>query len=139
MTGARSFALIVFDLDGTLIDSTYLHTVTWWQALSAYGQDVPMHAIHKSIGMGPDRLLDHLLVEFGIDALLDALQNLAVASALGCVAAGSNVMTTAPWAAVSLWRASEVNSGKPTTTPAAAIASERHWARVGRGARVAAW
>src|SRR5689334_21277694 len=59
----RGIGGVIFDVDGTLVDSTYLHTVTWWQALSAYGHDVPMHVIHKSIGMGSDRLLDHLLGE----------------------------------------------------------------------------
>src|SRR5215475_8610212 len=59
----RGISGVIFDVDGTLIDSTYLHTVTWWQALSAYGHEMPMHVIHKSIGMGADRLLDHLLGE----------------------------------------------------------------------------
>jgi HAD superfamily hydrolase (TIGR01509 family) len=52
---------VLFDLDGTLVDSTYLHTVTWWQALRQYEWDVPMAKIHRAIGMGSDRILDHLL------------------------------------------------------------------------------
>src|SRR3954467_15626498 len=58
-------------------------------------------------------------------------------TAATAVAAGRNAITTAPWAAVSVCSASEVNSGKPTTTPPAVIASDRTWRRVGRGARVA--
>ena len=53
------------------------------------------------------------------------------------VQAGSSAITTAPWVA-STWRsASAVKSGKAATTPNATIASERHWAPRGRGARSA--
>ena len=53
------------------------------------------------------------------------------------VQAGSSAITTAPWVA-STWRsASAVKSGNAATTPNAMIASERHWAPRGRGARSA--
>jgi HAD superfamily hydrolase (TIGR01509 family) len=54
-------ATVLFDLDGTLVDTTYLHTVCWWQALSEAGLRVPMVNIHAAIGMGSDQLLPHLL------------------------------------------------------------------------------
>ncbi|MER7953746.1 HAD family hydrolase [Streptomyces sp. NPDC096030] len=57
--GRRSAAL--FDLDGTLVDTTYLHTLAWWQAMRQHGHDVPMARIHRAIGMGADRILDALL------------------------------------------------------------------------------
>ncbi|MEV6199722.1 HAD family hydrolase [Streptomyces sp. NPDC051771] len=53
----------LFDVDGTLVDTNYLHTVTWWQALRRHGHDVPMSRIHHAIGMGADRLLDAVLGE----------------------------------------------------------------------------
>jgi beta-phosphoglucomutase-like phosphatase (HAD superfamily) len=28
----RPSAAALFDVDGTLVDSNYLHTVTWWEA-----------------------------------------------------------------------------------------------------------
>ena len=59
MTGNAMAAL--FDVDGTLVDSNYLHAVTWWQAFAQAGHDVPMAAIHRAIGMGSDQLLDALL------------------------------------------------------------------------------
>ena len=59
MTGNAIAAL--FDVDGTLVDSNYLHAVTWWQAFAQAGHDVPMAAIHRAIGMGSDQLLDALL------------------------------------------------------------------------------
>jgi HAD superfamily hydrolase (TIGR01509 family) len=52
---------VLFDVDGTLVDTTYIHAVTWWEALRQHGHDVPMASVHRAIGMGSDRLLDHLL------------------------------------------------------------------------------
>ncbi|GAA2699938.1 HAD family hydrolase [Micromonospora olivasterospora] len=52
---------VLLDVDGTLVDTTYLHTVSWWEALRQANQPVPMALIHRSVGMGSDKLLDHLL------------------------------------------------------------------------------
>ena len=52
---------VLFDVDGTLVDTTYLHTVAWWEAFAQAGHDVPMAWIHRAIGMGSDQLLDVLL------------------------------------------------------------------------------
>lgn len=55
-------AAVLFDVDGTLVDTNYLHTVTWWQAFRQAGyEDVQMARIHRAIGMGSDQLLDELL------------------------------------------------------------------------------
>jgi HAD superfamily hydrolase (TIGR01509 family) len=70
-----SVSAVLFDVDGTLIDSNYLHTVTWWQAFAQAGHDVPMCRIHRAIGMGSDQLLDALLPaerDTGNDAELNA-------------------------------------------------------------------
>ncbi len=51
----------LFDVDGTLADTNHLHVTSWWEALRQSGHHVPMHAIHRAIGLpGPD-LLGHLL------------------------------------------------------------------------------
>ncbi|MEW1822573.1 HAD family hydrolase [Arthrobacter sp. NPDC080031] len=52
---------VLFDVDGTLVDSTYFHTTAWWQAFRQQGLDVPMASIHRHIGMGGDKLLESLL------------------------------------------------------------------------------
>ena len=52
---------VLFDVDGTLVDTNYLHVVTWWQAFAQGGHYVPMTDIHRAIGMGSDQLLDRLL------------------------------------------------------------------------------
>ncbi len=53
----------LFDVDGTLVDTNYLHAVTWWQAFAQFGYHVPMADIHRAIGMGSGQLLDKLLPE----------------------------------------------------------------------------
>ncbi|WP_407561788.1 HAD family hydrolase [Streptomyces sp. 184] len=53
----------LFDVDGTLVDSNYLHVAAWWEALRQSGHDVPATAIHHAIGLGSTDLLDHLLGE----------------------------------------------------------------------------
>jgi HAD superfamily hydrolase (TIGR01509 family) len=52
---------VLFDVDGTLVDTNYLHAVTWWQAFGQAGHVVAMTDIHRAIGMGSDLMLDRLL------------------------------------------------------------------------------
>lgn len=61
MSSQRASGAVLFDVDGTLMDSVYLHTVAWWEAFRQKGHQVPMASIHRSIGMGSDHLLDRLL------------------------------------------------------------------------------
>jgi HAD superfamily hydrolase (TIGR01509 family) len=51
----------VFDVDGTLVDTNHLHVTTWWEALRQAGHHVPMHAIHRAVGLGSADLIAHLL------------------------------------------------------------------------------
>lgn len=53
--------LVLFDVDGTLVDSNYLHTLAWSRALRDSEQWAPMNAIHRLIGMGSDFLLPALI------------------------------------------------------------------------------
>src|SRR3569833_3519886 len=52
---------VIFDVDGTLVDTNYLHAVCWWEAFRQYDQHVDMADGHRAIVMGSDKLLDHLL------------------------------------------------------------------------------
>lgn len=51
----------VFDVDGTLVDTNHLHVTTWWEAFRQAGRDVPMHAIHRAVGLTSSDLIAHLL------------------------------------------------------------------------------
>jgi HAD superfamily hydrolase (TIGR01509 family) len=52
---------VLFDVDGTLVDTTYIHAMCWSETLRQAGHDVPMAQVHRSIGLGSAELLDHLL------------------------------------------------------------------------------
>lgn len=52
---------VILDLDGTLVDSVYLHVVCWQEALHAAGHDVPAVRLHAAIGLGSDRLVRQVL------------------------------------------------------------------------------
>jgi len=47
----------LLDIDGTLLDSTYHHTLAWGRAFAGAGHPVPLWEIHRHIGMGGDRLI----------------------------------------------------------------------------------
>ena len=47
----------VLDIDGTLLDSNYHHTLAWSRAFTAVDGGVPLWRIHRHIGMGGDRLV----------------------------------------------------------------------------------
>ena len=52
---------ILFDVDGTLVDSNYLHVDAWQRAFDASGVHVDAWRIHRAIGQDSERLLDSLV------------------------------------------------------------------------------
>ena len=48
---------VILDVDGTLMDTNYLHTEAWWRAFEEVGQRAPRAAIHKEVGKGSDLLV----------------------------------------------------------------------------------
>jgi HAD superfamily hydrolase (TIGR01509 family) len=52
---------VLVDVDGTLVDTNYLHTLAWARALADVGEWAPMNAIHRLVGMGSDQLVEELL------------------------------------------------------------------------------
>ena len=57
----RSAAGVLFDVDGTLVDTNYLHVVAWWQAFRAHGHEVSMRQLHRLVGQGSERLVTSVL------------------------------------------------------------------------------
>ncbi|MBV9233202.1 MAG: HAD family hydrolase [Candidatus Eremiobacteraeota bacterium] len=48
---------VLLDLDGTLVDSTEAHAVSWQRAFQRHGYEVPLERLRRWIGMGGDKLL----------------------------------------------------------------------------------
>jgi phosphoglycolate phosphatase-like HAD superfamily hydrolase len=48
---------VIFDIDGTLVDSNEAHARSWVDALHEAGYDVPFEILWPMIGMGGDKLL----------------------------------------------------------------------------------
>lgn len=59
---------VLFDIDGTLVDSNYLHALAWFRAFDAIGRFVPMATIHHHVGMGSDKLMPKLIGEASDEA-----------------------------------------------------------------------
>ncbi len=48
---------VIFDIDGTLVDSNDAHARSWVDTFADAGYDVPVDAVRPLIGMGADKLL----------------------------------------------------------------------------------
>jgi phosphoglycolate phosphatase-like HAD superfamily hydrolase len=51
----------LFDVDGTLVDSSYHHALAWARAFDRFGYRPPLWRIHRAIGMGGDQLVRAVL------------------------------------------------------------------------------
>lgn len=58
-------AALVFDLDGTLVDSVYQHVMAWTASLQAAKIDLSIWRIHRRIGMSGGLLVKALARELG--------------------------------------------------------------------------
>jgi len=48
---------VVFDVDGTIVDSVVLHAEAWQEAFKKFGKEVDLEAVRRQIGKGADQLL----------------------------------------------------------------------------------
>lgn len=60
---ATEWPALLFDLDGTLIDSNYQHVAAWSEALRSAQIVIPQWKIHRRIGMSGKSFLKELLRE----------------------------------------------------------------------------
>ena len=60
---------VLFDIDGTLVDSNYLHVHAWQRAFSQAGLEVESWRVHRRIGMDGSTLLDELVPDASDDAI----------------------------------------------------------------------
>jgi HAD superfamily hydrolase (TIGR01509 family) len=55
--------IVLVDVDGTLVDTNYHHAIAWFRALRGKDVTVPLWRLHRAIGMGGDRLIEHVAGE----------------------------------------------------------------------------
>jgi HAD superfamily hydrolase (TIGR01509 family) len=51
----------LLDVDGTLIDSNYHHSLAWFRAFRRHDIVLPLWRIHRAVGMGGDQLVPALV------------------------------------------------------------------------------
>jgi HAD superfamily hydrolase (TIGR01509 family) len=82
MTDAiESRPAMLFDLDGTLVDSVYQHVLAWREALADQGIDLSVWRIHRRIGMSGGLLVNAILRETGRELGPDDIRRLQTAHA----------------------------------------------------------
>jgi HAD superfamily hydrolase (TIGR01509 family) len=54
---------VIFDIDGTLVDTNYQHALAWYRAFRGQGVVMPIWQIHRAIGIGSDRVVEMLAGE----------------------------------------------------------------------------
>ena len=91
MGAAISKSSLLFDLDGTLVDSVYQHVLAWREALEAEGIDVSIWRIHRKIGMSGGLFANILLRETGFDNTPERLERLRVHHAQAYTALSASV------------------------------------------------
>jgi HAD superfamily hydrolase (TIGR01509 family) len=50
-------SIAILDIDGTLVDTNYHHTLSWARALARHDLILPLWRIHTHIGMGGDQVI----------------------------------------------------------------------------------
>jgi HAD superfamily hydrolase (TIGR01509 family) len=61
----------IFDVDGTLLDTNYLHVAAWWEAFREAGHDIRSADIHRALGQDSAALVEAVLGH-GDDAVIEA-------------------------------------------------------------------
>jgi HAD superfamily hydrolase (TIGR01549 family) len=65
---------VIFDIDGTLLDSVDLHAQAWQEAFRHFGHEIPFDQIRAQIGKGGDQLLPVFLCSEELKAKGKALE-----------------------------------------------------------------
>lgn len=65
---------VIFDVDGTLIDSVDFHAQAWQETFRRFGREVPFDRVRHQIGKGADQLLPVFFSKEEIDAFGKAME-----------------------------------------------------------------
>ncbi|WP_437663249.1 HAD family hydrolase [Sorangium sp. So ce1182] len=75
-----SVSAVIFDVDGTILDSVDLHAAAWQRAFRRFGREVPRERLRAHVGKGADQLLSVVLtpeeigwIGAGVSALHDGI------------------------------------------------------------------
>ena len=66
--------VVIFDVDGTLVDTVDMHADAWQRALSEFGKEVPFADVRAQIGKGGDQLMPVFLSEAELDEFGERLE-----------------------------------------------------------------
>ena len=66
---------VIFDVDGTLVDSVDLHTLAWEKTFYHFGIEVPYDQVRRQIGKGADQLMPVFWTKDELDCLGEAMQD----------------------------------------------------------------
>jgi HAD superfamily hydrolase (TIGR01509 family) len=67
LTGVMPASAVLFDIDGTLVDSNYLHIEAWGHAFADAGLAVDAWRLHRCMGMDSAKLLETLVGDAPVD------------------------------------------------------------------------
>ena len=67
-------AAVIFDIDGTLVDSVDLHAEAWQVALERFGKKVSFAEVRRQIGKGGDQLMPVFLSQREMEEFGDELE-----------------------------------------------------------------
>jgi HAD superfamily hydrolase (TIGR01509 family) len=70
---ARAPLALIFDVDGTLVDSNWVHVEAWRRAFAEHGYEVSRARIVPEIGKGGDQLMPAIIGEDAAQRVGDAL------------------------------------------------------------------
>jgi beta-phosphoglucomutase-like phosphatase (HAD superfamily) len=65
---------VIFDIDGTLLDSVDLHAQAWVDTFAAHGHALPFEKVRKQIGKGGDQLMAVFLTDSEIATFGERLE-----------------------------------------------------------------
>ncbi len=65
---------VIFDVDGTLIDSVDGHAAAWQETLARYGRVVPFEEVRSQIGKGGDQLMPVFLPKEMVERLGEQIE-----------------------------------------------------------------
>ena len=67
--------VVVLDVDGTLMDTNYLHVEAWARAFEEVGHRVPRVVLHRQVGKGSDLLIREFVEDKAVAEKIDELHS----------------------------------------------------------------